>query len=67
METFEGEDNRQVIAEVIKRLPVPVIAKILEAMTVEYGIVSKVKFVCAGCRFSDIVEMPFNEDFFTKS
>ena len=64
---FEGNDNKELLSKVLKRLPMPDIQAILGTLVTKYGIESEITFVCANCRFSSVMELPVSSDFFMEN
>tara|TARA_Y100000034_G_C6857029_1_gene389623 strand:+ start:686 stop:1468 length:783 start_codon:yes stop_codon:yes gene_type:complete len=65
---IDGHANREIISEVINKLPVKDIHTILNVISGDdFGIQTKVKFECPSCADNSILEMPITPDFFTVS
>jgi hypothetical protein len=61
---INGVSDKVIIAEVIKKLPLVDIKTILKSLSLEYGIETKIHFVCDLCGGGSIIELPINENFF---
>tara|TARA_R110002074_G_scaffold21657_2_gene67080 strand:+ start:611 stop:1390 length:780 start_codon:yes stop_codon:yes gene_type:complete len=66
VEEIDGHDQKSVISKVIPQLPLKDAHTLLDAMGAsEYGIDTKVRFVCNYCSFNEVMELPISADFFT--
>ena len=66
VESIDNCQAKTVISKVIPQLPLKDAHVLLEAMgTSEYGLDTKVKFICNYCSNSEIMELPITVDFFT--
>jgi hypothetical protein len=66
VESIDNCQAKTVISKVIPQLPLKDAHVLLEAMgTSEYGLDTKVKFICNYCSNSEIMELPITADFFT--
>ena len=68
VEEIDGHTERGVVSKVIPELPLKDAHAVLEALSAnEYGIDTKVRFVCNFCSHNEIMELPITADFFTVS
>ena len=66
VEEIEGHSQKSVISKVIPKLPLKDAHVLLEAMSAnEYGLDTKVRFLCSYCSHNEIMELPITSDFFT--
>jgi hypothetical protein len=66
IESIDGTTDKQIIAEVVKQLPLRDLKLILRFISLQdYGIELKFNFVCSECEAESIMEMPIGDDFFT--
>ena len=61
---LDGHTDKHIIATVLKKLPIKDMRVILKAMKTDYGVDTKVKFDCAGCKIQSVVELPIDSNFF---
>ena len=67
VEEIDGHSQKSVISKVIPQLPLKDAHALLNAMgATEYGINTKVRFVCNYCDHNEIMELPITADFFTE-
>ena len=68
VEAIDGCTDKQVIAEVIKKLPLSDIHTLVKEITqVDYGIDPRINFICSECEGESIVDVQLGENFFTES
>lgn len=68
VDEIDGCTDKQVISEVIKKLPLADMHTILKEITqMDYGIDSRINFICSECEDESVVEVPLGADFFTES
>jgi len=66
VEDIEGYTSMNIIAKVIKQLPLKDAHAVLEAIGGEgLGIDTKVRFVCNFCSHNEIMDLPITQDFFS--
>ena len=66
VEEIDGHDEKGVLSKVIPQLPLKDAHAVLEALSAnQYGIDTKVRFVCNFCSHNEIRELPITADFFT--
>ena len=65
--SIEDYSNKEVISKVLSKLPMQDVNAIISNLISDYGLDTKIKFVCVGCGHNEIMEMPFSLDFFTES
>ena len=56
--------DKQIISEVLKKLPIKDMRTILKAMKTDYGVETKVRFDCDHCHTQSVVELPIDANFF---
>jgi len=64
---IDGYSDKAVIAAVINKLPIRDIKTILNALKLDYGVDTNIKFECKKCGGVSIVDLPINENFFNVS
>jgi hypothetical protein len=64
---IEEYTDKQIIVEVLKKLPIKDMRIILNAMKTDYGVETKVKFDCTSCQTQSVVELPIDANFFDVS
>jgi len=68
VEEVDGCTDKQVISEVIKKLPLADIHTIIEEITqINYGVDPKINFICSECEGESVVDVQVGENFFTES
>jgi hypothetical protein len=66
VEEIDGHDEKSIISKVIPQLPLKDAHALLDAMGAsQFGIDTKVRFVCNYCNFNEVMELPITADFFT--
>ena len=66
MEEIDGYSQKKIISEVIPQLPLKDAHILLDTITAtQYGIDTKVRFVCNFCNHNEVMELPISADFFT--
>ena len=66
VESIDGNTKKTIISEIIPQLPLKDAHTVLEWISAaKYGIDTKVRFGCAYCSFTDVMELPIGTDFFT--
>ena len=68
IDSIDNCTDKQVISEVVRKLPLSdthiLVKEILQS---EYGIDTRINFVCSECEEESIVDVPLGENFFTES
>lgn len=68
VESIDDCSDKQVISEVIKKLPLSDMHTIIQEITrMDYGIDPKINFICFECEGESIVDIQLGENFFTES
>ena len=68
VEAIDGCTDKQVIAEVIKKLPLSDMHTLVKEITqVDYGIDPRINFICSECEGESIVDVQLGDNFFTES
>lgn len=68
IETDEGKiTDKALISKILDKLPLIDKKYIIKSLSVDYGIQTKVKFICSHCNSSRAIDLPLNSDFFTVS
>ena len=66
VEEIDGHTEKSVISKVIPQLPLKDAHALFSAMSSsEYGVDTKVRFVCNFCNNNEVMELPISADFFT--
>ena len=66
VEEIDGHSEKSVISKVIPQLPLKDAHVLLEALSAQdYGVNTKVRFVCNYCSHNEVMELPITTDFFT--
>jgi hypothetical protein len=66
IEDIEGHTDKQVIAKVLEKLPLKDMHVLVsELMKPEYGLDSKINFICGDCEAETVVNIPIGENFFS--
>jgi hypothetical protein len=66
VEEIDGHTEKSVISKVIPQLPLKDAHALFNAMSSDnYGIDTKVRFVCNYCSHNEVLELPITADFFT--
>ena len=66
VEEIDGHTEKSVISKVIPQLPLKDAHALFNAMSSDdYGIDTKVRFVCKYCSHNEVMELPITADFFT--
>ena len=61
---IDDHSDKQIIAEVLKKLPIKDMRTILKAMQTEYGVETKIKLDCDTCETQSVMELPIDANFF---
>ena len=61
---IDGHNDKTIIAEVIKKLPLKDVKTILKHFKTDFGVKTQIKFVCDSCGGASLQEMPINANFF---
>lgn len=64
---IEGYTDKSIIAAVVSKLPIRDIRTILNAIKTDYGLETKVKFICKECGGASVVDLPITSGFFNVS
>jgi len=62
-----GHTDKSIIAGVVNRLPIRDVRTIINAIKSDYGVETKIKFVCKDCGGVSIVDLPIDRNFFNVS
>ena len=66
LEEIDGHTEKAIISKVIPQLPLQDAHTLMETMgATNYGLDTKVRFVCNYCDHNEIMELPITADFFT--
>ena len=66
VESIDGHTSKSLISKIIPQLPLKDSKAILSSLsTAEYGIQTKVRFICDFCGHNELMELPITGDFFT--
>ena len=66
IEDIDGHTDKQVISKVIEKLPIKDMHVIISELTKpEYGLDSKINFICGDCEGETVVDIPIGENFFS--
>ena len=63
----DGHTDKSIIAAVIDKLPIRDVRGILNTIKSEYGVDTKVKFVCSECGGASVQDLPIDANFFDVS
>ena len=65
---IDGHSNPEIISEVLKKLPLQDVHAIIKVLNLtDYGVQTKVKYLCNNCQEVTVMELPLTTDFFTVS
>ena len=64
---IEGHTDKSIISAVIDRLPLKDVRTLLNAIKSDYGVDTKIKFVCEDCGGVSVVDLPIDANFFDVS
>ena len=65
---IDGHSNKEIISEVLSKLPIKDAHTIIDAISGdEFGVQTRVKFQCYQCRENATIDLPIGSDFFTVS
>jgi hypothetical protein len=66
VDSIDGNRDKKVISKVIERLPLRDIHIILDKLLLpEYGLDSKINYICGDCEGETVVDIPIGENFFS--
>lgn len=66
VEEVDGHDSKGLISKLIPELPIKDVHAILDVLSgTDYGIDTKVRFLCNYCSHNEILELPITSDFFS--
>jgi hypothetical protein len=66
VEEIDGYDSKSIISKVLPKLPLKDAHAVLDSVAgTEYGVDTKVRFVCNFCSHNEVMELPIGADFFT--
>lgn len=66
VESIDGSSKKTIISKIVPKLPLKDAHLLLEAVSAtKYGINTKVKFACAFCSHTEVMELPISTDFFS--
>ena len=67
VEEIDGHSQKSIISKIIPQLPLKDAHTLLDAVGgSDYGLDTKVRFVCDYCNHNEIMELPITADFFTE-
>ncbi len=61
---IEGHTDKSIISAVMDKLPLKDVRTILNAIKSEYGVDTKIKFICKDCGGVSVVDLPIDASFF---
>jgi hypothetical protein len=61
---IEGHTDKSIISAVMDKLPLKDVRTILNAIKSEYGVDTKIKFICKDCGGVSVVDLPIDANFF---
>lgn len=64
---IEGHTDKSIISAVMDKLPLKDVRTILNAIKSEYGVDTKIKFICKDCGGVSVVDLPIDANFFDVS
>ena len=64
---IDGHTDKSIIAAVIDKLPLKDVRTLLNAIKSDYGVDTKIKFVCEDCGGVSVVDLPIDANFFDVS
>jgi hypothetical protein len=64
VDQIDEYSDTQIIASVLKKLPIKDMRVILKAMKTDYGVDTAIKFNCTSCGTQSVVELPIDANFF---
>jgi len=64
VEEIDGQFDKIIISAVLKKLPLRDMKLILKAMKTDFGVDTRIKFLCSECQETAVVELPINANFF---
>ena len=66
IESIDGHSDKQIISKVLEKMPLVDMHLILKELgRPEYGIDSKINFICGACEGESVVDIPIGENFFS--
>ena len=66
IENIDGHKDKKVISKVLEKLPITDMHIIISELTKpEYGLDSKINFICGDCEAETVVDIPIGENFFS--
>lgn len=64
---IEGHTDKSIISAVMDKLPLKDVRTILNAIKSDYGVDTKIKFICKDCGGVSVVDLPIDANFFDVS
>jgi hypothetical protein len=61
---IDGHSDKSIIAAVIDKLPIRDVRGILNTIKSDYGVDTKIKFVCKDCGGAAVMDLPIDANFF---
>jgi hypothetical protein len=61
---IDGHTDKAIIAKVLQKLPLKDVKTILKQLKTDFGLNTKIKFVCSDCGGASLQELPINASFF---
>ncbi len=65
--SIDGVTDRQIVSDVIAKLPIKDVKTILKAIKTDYGVETKIKLECKECKKQSVQELPLDANFFNVS
>ena len=66
IDSIDGNTDKMVVSKVLEKLPIVDMHVIMNEITKpEYGLNSKINFICADCDGQSVVDIPIGENFFS--
>ena len=66
IDDIDGHTDKQIISKVLEKMPLKDMHLIINELTKpEYGLDSKINFICGDCEVQTVVEIPIGENFFS--
>ena len=66
VEDIDGNRDKKVISKVLEKLPISDMHAIIAGLTLpDYGLDSKINYVCGDCEGESVVDIPIGENFFS--
>jgi hypothetical protein len=66
VEEIDGQTKKTIISKIVPQLPLKDAHTVLKCISASnYGLDTKIRFVCAYCSHNEVMELPITTDFFT--